>query len=113
MVSFACVRVQLFSQSLNAEYRHKGISVQVQTPLFVATKLAKIRKTSLTVPSPTGYVRAAVKFIGYEDSVSPYWSHALQLWVMSILPASVVHQIVFSIHAGLRKAGFKKLQKAT
>lgn len=100
--------MQLFSQSLDAEYKGKGIRVQVQTPLFVATKLAKIKKTSLTVPSPGGYAKAAVAFIGYEDSVSPYWSHALQLHLMSLMPKSVLHGIVFGMHSGLRKRGLKK-----
>ena len=41
-----------FSKSLHYELKPLGIDVQVQTPLWVATKLAKIRKTSLGVPSP-------------------------------------------------------------
>lgn len=100
--------IELFSQSLDAEYKGKGIRVQVQTPLFVATKLAKIRKASLTVPSPAGYAKAAVRFIGYEDSVSPYWSHAFQLYLMSCMPKPVLSAIVFNMHAGLRKRGLKK-----
>lgn len=100
--------IELFSQSLDAEYKGKGIRVQVQTPLFVATKLAKIRKASLTVPAPAGYAKAAVRFIGYEDSVSPYWSHAFQLYLMSCMPKPVLSAIVFNMHAGLRKRGLKK-----
>lgn len=100
--------VELFSQSLDAEYKGRGIRVQVQTPLFVATKLAKIRKASLTVPSPAGYAKAAVRFIGYEDSVSPYWSHAFQLYLMSCMPKSLLSIIVLNMHAGLRKRGLKK-----
>jgi hypothetical protein len=58
---------------LDAEMRRKGIHVQAQTPLFVTTKLAKIRNPSLTTPTPTGYVKAAIKFVGYESLCSPYW----------------------------------------
>ena len=101
-------RVQLFSQSLDAEYKGRGVRCQVQTPLFVATKLAKLRHTSITVPSPAGYARAAVRFIGHEDSCSPYWSHALQLWVMSLLPKALLNSVVFGMHAGIRKKGMKK-----
>merc|ERR1712187_675590 len=74
--------IEMFSKGLKAELAAFGIHVQVQAPLFVATKLAKIRKTSITVPSPSGYARAAVAKIGFEDTISPYWSHALQLWAM-------------------------------
>ena len=36
--------------SLGAELASKGIDVQAQTPLYVTTKMAKIRKSSLTAP---------------------------------------------------------------
>ena len=46
-------------------HHRQGISVQCQVPYFVTTKLAKIRHSSLTVPTPQGYAKAAVKCIGY------------------------------------------------
>merc|ERR1712060_256954 len=58
--------IEMFSRSLKAELAPYKIHVQVQAPLFVATKMAKIRKTSLTVPSPQSYARSAVAHIGYE-----------------------------------------------
>ena len=36
--------VEAFSESLDAEVRDFGVRVQNQAPLFVATKLAKIRR---------------------------------------------------------------------
>ena len=54
----------MFSRALNYELKGKGIHVQCQVPMFVATKLAKIRKSSLFVASPEGYARAAVAAIG-------------------------------------------------
>merc|ERR1712050_284437 len=53
--------IEMFSRGLKSELAAYNIHVQVQAPLFVATKLAKIRKTSLTVPSPAAYARAAVE----------------------------------------------------
>jgi hypothetical protein len=44
---------------------------------IVATKLAKIKHTSLFVPSPASYARAAVAAIDYEALCSPFWTHAL------------------------------------
>lgn len=52
--------------------------------MFVTTKLAKLKKTSLFVASTSGYARAAVAAIGYETVVSPYWSHALQIWLIQV-----------------------------
>merc|ERR1719373_1442975 len=100
--------IEMFSKGLKAELAAFGITVQVQAPLFVATKLAKIRKTSLTVPSPSAYVRAAVAHIGYEDTVSPYWSHALQLWSIRQLPEWLVIMIGLKMHLPIRRAGMKK-----
>ena len=52
--------VAMFSKAMNAELASFGIHVQCQVPLFVATKLAKIKHASLFVASPSGYARAAV-----------------------------------------------------
>jgi len=58
--------IAMFSRALNAELAGKGIHVQCQIPLYVATKLAKIKNASLWVASPSDYARAAVAAIGYE-----------------------------------------------
>ncbi len=55
--------------------------VQNQAPLFVATKMSKIRRARLDAPSPATWAAAAVAQIGQETSASPYWFHALQVGV--------------------------------
>lgn len=99
--------VARFSESLDAEYRGKGVRVQCQVPFYVATKLAKLRK-SATVPTPQAYVALSLRWLGYGGVVSPFWLHALQGWVMSSLPSCVVDPAVMSMHAGIRKRGLKK-----
>ena len=79
--------------------------------MFVTTKLAKLKKTSLFVASCQGYARAAVAAIGYETVVSPYWSHALQIWALKTLPEGLVAALTLSMHMGIRKAGMKKEEK--
>ena len=56
---------------------------QCQVPMFVATKLAKIKAASLFVASPSAYARAAVAAIGYEVS------HITILYFTSLCCASV------------------------
>ncbi len=102
----------MFSRALNVELAKFNIHVQCQVPLFVATKLAKIKKASLTVASPQGYARAAVAAIGYETVVSPFWSHALQLWLLTALPEWLSAKITMSMHLDIRKKGMKKEQQA-
>lgn len=103
--------IAMFSRAMNYELKSKKIHMQCQVPMFVATKLAKLRRTSLFVASPQSYARAAVAAIGYETVVSPYWSHALQIWALTNLPESIVARLTMSMHSGIRKAGMKKEAK--
>ena len=76
--------------------------------MLVATKLAKIKKPSLFVPTPSAYAAAAVKAIGFETVISPYWSHAIQVYLLTNLPEWIVSKLVLNMHLGIRKAGMKK-----
>jgi 17beta-estradiol 17-dehydrogenase / very-long-chain 3-oxoacyl-CoA reductase len=100
--------IEKFSRAINAEYKAKGITCQCQIPFYVATKLAKMRK-SLMVPTPQGYVKMAIKWIGYPDAVvSPFILHAFQGWVLDCLPDSLVASQIMSMHLAIRKKGLKK-----
>jgi len=99
--------VERFSESLDAEYRGRGIRVQCQIPFYVATKLAKLRK-SLTVPTANAYVFMSMRWLGHGGVVQPFWLHGIQGWVMKVLPSFLVDSAVMSMHAGIRKRGLKK-----
>lgn len=105
--------VAMMTRSLAAEYAHiPGLHFQCQTPLFITSKLSKIRKPSLSTPTPAAYARIAVRTIGYETEVSPYWAHSLQLAVLHALPQSTQDSIVNSMHRGLNKRALKKKEAA-
>lgn len=97
---------------MNAEYSSQGVDVQVQNPLYVTSKLSKIRKPSLTVPSPSSYARCSVNAIGYESQTSPFFLHAAQLWLMSLLPTSLITGQVLGMHKSIRKRALKKAAEA-
>ena len=103
--------VAQFSRALHYEYASKGIHVQCQVPLYVTTKLAKLRKASLTVATPAQYARASLRAIGGAPVVSPYWSHALQMNMFNLLPESLVASVTNSMHLGIRKAGMRKEER--
>jgi hypothetical protein len=44
-------------------------------------------------------------------SVSPFWAHALQLYVMSKLPGFLISNIVMGMHLSIRKKGRAKEEK--
>jgi 17beta-estradiol 17-dehydrogenase / very-long-chain 3-oxoacyl-CoA reductase len=105
--------IEKFSRALNAEYKSKGVTCQCQIPFYVATKLAKQRK-SLMCPNPPEFVALAIKWIGYPDCVvSPFLLHAIQGWILDVLPDFLVSNIIMSMHLATRKRGKKKdAQKA-
>jgi 17beta-estradiol 17-dehydrogenase / very-long-chain 3-oxoacyl-CoA reductase len=100
--------VEQFSLCLAGEYASKNVHVQCHTPMFVTTKLAKIRKPSLLVPTPATYARASVAKLGHETLVSPYWVHALQIWIYESLPTALFGKVAMAQHLGLRKRALKK-----
>ena len=108
--SAAKAYVKNFSLSLNEELRDFNISVQCQVPLFVVSKLAKVKK-GFDKPMPNTYAKAAVAAIGYEPLCSPYWVHALELWVMMSLPEFISNWVVKSMHLGIRRGGIKKKER--
>lgn len=100
--------IEKFSRALNAEYKSKGITCQCQVPFYVATKLAKMRR-SLMVPTSTEFVALAIKWVGHGDCVvSPYLFHAIQGWILDVLPSSIVASIIMKMHLATRKRGLKK-----
>ncbi|KAK4780764.1 hypothetical protein SAY87_016870 [Trapa incisa] len=86
--------VDQFSRSLHVEYKHHGIDVQCQVPLYIATKMAsmviKINKPTLFVPSAEDYAEAAIRQIGYEARRMPYWSHSVQWFLARLAPESLL-----------------------
>jgi len=106
--SAAKAYVERFSMGLGAELESKGVHVQAQTPLYVTTKMAKIRKSSMSVPSPESYVECAARQIGYEAVISPWWAHSLQLYLLACLPEFVSVKFLDWQHQGIRKKGMKK-----
>jgi hypothetical protein len=81
---------------------------ELQVPLYVATKLAKIRKASLTVPSPETYAAAGLKWVGYEPRCTPYWAHSIMWWFVQSLPEPIVDSFRLRSSLGIRKRGQAK-----
>jgi len=102
-----------FSQSLACEYAGKNIKVQAQVVHFVTTKLAKIRKPSLTTPTPENFATASVKAMGHPEAViSPYWSHYVVVSLMRNLPTAAADKLCMMLHSDLRKRALNKKEAA-
>ncbi|XP_031117105.1 very-long-chain 3-oxoacyl-CoA reductase 1-like [Ipomoea triloba] len=105
--------IDQFSRCLYVEYKKSGIDVQCQVPLYVATKMASIRRSSFFVPSTDGYARAALRWIGYEPRCTPYWPHSLLWSLLYSLPESAVDAWRLKFCLGIRKRGQLKDSRKT
>jgi hypothetical protein len=52
--------------------------------------------------------KSCVRAIGYEPVISPYWGHALQIFILNLLPDFLHGKIIMDMHLGVRKAAMKK-----
>ncbi|KAI3433622.1 hypothetical protein D9Q98_003431 [Chlorella vulgaris] len=103
--------VDCFSRSLDGEYAPLGVRVQNQAPMFVATKMSKIRRPRLDAPGPDTWAAAAVRQIGRETSLTPYWFHGLQHVMVRSAPVWLINRQVMGIHQGLRARYYSKLAR--
>ncbi|KAL5205031.1 hypothetical protein ABZP36_009902 [Zizania latifolia] len=93
--------IDQLSRCLNVEYKHHGIDVQCQIPLYVATKMSPVKGYSPFIPSPEEYAKAAIRCIGYEPRCVPYWRHSIQWFFASLLPDSLLN--LWRLQVGIRK----------
>lgn len=77
----------------------------MQVPLYVATKMASIRRSSFLVPSSDGYARAAMRWIGYEPRCTPYWPHVLIWGLACQLPECAIDAWRLGFNLKIRKRG--------
>ncbi|XP_057949430.1 very-long-chain 3-oxoacyl-CoA reductase 1-like [Malania oleifera] len=97
--------VDKLSTSLSVEYKSRGIQIQCQVPLYVATKMVSNKRSSFFTPSPEEYAGAAVRRIGQEEArCMPYWPHSLQWCFASFFPDSLLD--IWRLSIGIqRRAG--------
>lgn len=96
------------SSDLALEYTSKGIFIQAQIPLFVCSKMSRMRNATFTTPTAEHFAIASVAQIGYCGIVSPYAIHAILLFVGHFLPSFILEYAVGSMHRSLRKRALKK-----
>lgn len=99
---------EFFSTCLREEYKSKGIIIQNVAPGFVATKLSKIRKSSLIVPNPQQFASSALATVGVASRTCGCLVHHIQYLVTSSLPACVYLPVTKNVLMGARVKGLKK-----
>ncbi|XP_065197236.1 very-long-chain 3-oxoacyl-CoA reductase-like [Sycon ciliatum] len=102
-----------FTRAMEAEYAGKGVTFQSVMPFFVATKLAKIRRPRIDAPSPTTFVRSAIRTIGVSSRTQGYWVHSLiACLAYRNLPGFALTRLISNTNSNLRKVALRKKEKA-
>jgi 17beta-estradiol 17-dehydrogenase / very-long-chain 3-oxoacyl-CoA reductase len=113
--------LQYWSTALGAELEPYGIQVRLIQAHLITSAMSKIRKPSLTVPTPRTFVKAVLAKLGrnggspsYTYSSSPYWSHGLMAWfltcVMGVMSKTVLG-INKGMHESIRKRALRKAER--
>ena len=112
--------LQHWSSSLAAELKPQGIDVEFVLSYLVTTGMSKIRRTSIMIPGPRAFVRAALGKVGsgaYQTApftYTPYWSHSLLLWVLenTVGPMSkIVVGVNLKMHKDIRRRALRKAER--
>jgi len=86
--------ITTFTSALAEEVRAHNIMVQNLNTYFVATKMSKIKKSSMLVPTAATYVRSALSKVGLPcgaaltdrpGTTTPFWSHALVDYIIHLI----------------------------
>ncbi|KAM6589492.1 hypothetical protein CsatA_012097 [Cannabis sativa] len=101
----------MLSRSISVEYKHSGIDIQCQIPVFVATKMTKLKESSIFIASPETYSKASVRSIGYEQICTPYWAHSLQWFIANALPDTLLNWGILSYFVAVNKVAKLKESK--
>lgn len=102
--------VYSFSKSLATDYAPLGIDVVHFHPLFIATKLAKVRNASLFTPSPEKFAASSLRCAADSSAngAGGYLFHDLAYFALDLVPSKFVQKQGLLMHKGLRARAYKK-----
>lgn len=113
--------LQYWSTALGAELEPYGIQVQLIQAHLITSAMSKIRKPSVTIPTPRDFVKAVLAKLGrqggspsYTYSSSPYWSHGLMAWFLTCVMGVMSKRVLTvnkGMHESIRKRALRKAER--
>ncbi|KCZ80715.1 hypothetical protein H312_01878 [Anncaliia algerae PRA339] len=97
--------IKHLSESLSYE---NNVHSEVVFPGYVCTKMSKIRKPSLFVPSAKDFAASLIKTIGFSRVTIPYYPHLLINFVYTSIPSWVFGNVLIRKLLNVRKIALKK-----
>jgi len=102
--------VDFLARCLSEEYKSSGIFIQCTAPALVATKMSKVRRPKLAIPSATTFAKSAVSTIGHDHAGTGYWFHDIQNGILQSLPESQSLSYLYKQHVDIRRRALAKKQ---
>ena len=101
--------VYSFSKSLQSDYASLGIDVVHFHPLFIATKLAKMR-ASLFTPSPARWASTSLRVANDKSANGGggFLWHDLAYFALDFVPSSLLQSQGLALHKRLRRKAYAK-----
>jgi 17beta-estradiol 17-dehydrogenase / very-long-chain 3-oxoacyl-CoA reductase len=123
LAAYSCTKggLKTWNTALAAEVQSKGVVCTMVFPAFVVSNMSKIRKPSLTVPTPAKFVKSTLGSIGaargaqgrlYEST--PYPAHAVMDYAVGLAgnaSENIAVSIIHSMHKDIRKRALKKKER--
>jgi len=113
--------LQQWSTALTAELAPQGVTVQLVQSYLVTSAMSKIRRASLTIPTPKAFVKTALGKIGRSGGAqgilgtsTPYWSHGVMHWAIQTFVGTmngIVVGVNKNMHEGIRKRALRKQER--
>nr|XP_020449502.1 testosterone 17-beta-dehydrogenase 3 [Monopterus albus] len=83
--------IERFSQGLQAEYRDKGIIIQVVAPFGVSTRMTFYQKASVTVLTSEDFVKSSLQYLRAGDKTNGSVCHIIMAWLLRFIPFEVIY----------------------
>ncbi|KAM7203454.1 3-ketoacyl-coa reductase [Naviculisporaceae sp. PSN 640] len=109
--------LQHWNSALAEELRPQGVDSYLLVSYLVTTAMSKVRRTSLLIPNPKQFVRAALGKIGlcgselFPYTYTPFWSHNVFRWVVAKTVGSYSRFTIWynlGMHQQIRNRALKK-----
>ncbi|KAK2508147.1 hypothetical protein MC885_017535 [Smutsia gigantea] len=97
-LSLASIRlafVRTFSKALQAEYKAKGIIIQVLTPYAVSTPMTKHLSTNVVTKTADEFVKESLTYVTAGDEICGCLAHEFLASVLSLIPSWAIYSSTF------------------
>lgn len=101
-----------WSMALALEVARDGVHVELLNTMYVATAMARIKRSSFMVPSAAMYVKSVLRGAGQAALRVPYYSHALVVWfIETFVPEKVLMKTMAYELSQVRQRALKKKER--